>query len=308
MKQSRRVVPIILLAALAVVIVVSMTLAQHAAAQVAYFPETGHSVREPFLAFFEAQGGVAFFGYPLTEAYIDPNGTAVQVFQRARLRLTPRGVELTPIGDALWLAEPPISRADAPVGSRYVSRTGHAIAEELLSFYDDRGGQDFFGAPISEARTENNALVQDFECARLIRNEFGDYELGMLGSAYMDVNPPPPGTTVQAAPPRAPVEPPELHAYVSVQHPTVEHEGRQTIFLVVHDEDGHPVANAQSLAVLRYNDANAEIELPPTGPQGIASATFIVPPAPPGTQVVIELFVLVGNTFLTVQTTYIQWW
>jgi hypothetical protein len=308
MRHYRRALPILLIAALAAVAVAGLAYARHHAAQVVYYPETGHSVRAPFLDFFEAHGGVAFFGYPLTEAYVEADSTTGQIFQRAQLRLTPRGVALGPIGEALWLSEPRLAREDSPEGSRYVASTGHAIASELLPFYDEHGGSDFFGAPIGEARTENGALAQDFARARLIRNALGDYELGMLGAAYIDVHPPPTGSTILAAPPREAIGASEVRASVSVQYPTVEHDGQQTIFLVVQDENGLPVANARSLAMLRYEDASAEIELPPTDDQGVAAATFIVPPAPPGTRVVVELYVLVGDTFLTVETTYIQWW
>lgn len=307
-KHFRRVTIILLLAGLATAAVISVAITRRSAMQVAYYPETGHSVRAPFLDFFEEQGGVAFFGYPLTEAYADADGVTVQVFQRAQLQLTPRGIELGPIGESLWLTEPSIARSDAPVGSRYVVSAGHAIATEMIPFYDEHGGQHFFGAPISEARTENGALIQDFECVRLIRNALGGYELGMLGSAYVDVHPPPSGATVMAAPRCNVIDDSGVRSYISVQYPTVEQGGQQTIFLVVQDDNGNPIANAQSLAVLLYDDASAEVELPPTDAQGIASATFIAPPASPGARVVVELYVLVGNTFLTVETTYIQWW
>lgn len=307
-RNFRRAFPILLLATLAVVAVAGLAVARQTVARVAYYPETGHSIRDPFLEFFEERGSVAFFGYPLTEAYVDAGGATVQVFQRSQLRLAPRGVELAPIGEALWLSEPRIAEEDAPAGSRYVASAGHAIARELLAFYDENGGDDFFGAPIGEARIENGVLTQDFERVRLIHNAPGRYELGMLGAAYLDVHPPPTGSTILAAPPRDVPAGSEVRAFVSVQRPTVEHGGQQTIFLVVQDGAGDPVANALSLAVLRYDNASAEIELPPTDEQGIAAATFIVPPAPAGAQVVVELYVLVGNTFLTVETTYIQWW
>lgn len=308
MRSFHRAMPILLFAALAVVLVGGSALLHHTTTQVIYFPETGHSVRAPFLDFFTHHGGTAFFGYPLTEPYSDSTGATVQVFQRVQLCLTPHGVELAPIGTALWLSEPSTPRDGAPEGSRYISRTGHAIATELLSFYDERGGEAFFGTPIGEARAENGALVQDFERARLILNAQGEYELGLLGSAFIDVYPPPTTSTILAAPPHEISSTTAIHAHVYVQRPTVERGGQQTIYLVVQDEEGQAIENAQSLAVLRYADASAELELAPTNQQGIASATFIVPPAPPSTQVVVELYVLVGDTFLTVETAYIQWW
>ena len=90
--------------------------------------------------------------------------------------------------------------------------------------------------------------------------------------------------------------------------PTDGQGGQQTIYLYDYDEAGYPVSGAQALAVLRYDIALAEVEMARTDEQGLSSATFIVPPASPGSQVLVEMHVLVGDTFLTVQTAYIQWW
>lgn len=65
-------------------------LAGYKEAQVAtqFFAETGHSVGGAFLAYFNAHGGVATFGYPRTEEQQETVGTwtgTVQYFQRARM-------------------------------------------------------------------------------------------------------------------------------------------------------------------------------------------------------------------------------
>src|SRR5689334_20111629 len=60
------------------------------------FPETGYTVSGPFLAYWQSRGGLAAFGYPLSEARVErgdfPGGTAlVQWFERARFELHPEG-------------------------------------------------------------------------------------------------------------------------------------------------------------------------------------------------------------------------
>ncbi len=87
-----------------------------------YFPETGHGVHFAFLKFFEAHGGVATFGYPLSgesqeaDHYRSGRIRTVQYFQRARLEYypehagTPQAVQLGALGDELlwrrgWLLE-----------------------------------------------------------------------------------------------------------------------------------------------------------------------------------------------------------
>lgn len=58
-----------------------------------YFPETQHSVSNGFKGFWEAHGGLATFGYPISEewSWIRPDGRKVvfQVFERARFEWWP---------------------------------------------------------------------------------------------------------------------------------------------------------------------------------------------------------------------------
>ena len=87
-----------------------------------YFPETGYGVHFAFLEFFEAHGGVAMFGYPISgerheaDHYRSGRIRTVQYFQRARLEYfpehagTPQAVQLGALGDELlwqrgWLLE-----------------------------------------------------------------------------------------------------------------------------------------------------------------------------------------------------------
>jgi hypothetical protein len=59
-----------------------------------FFPETGHNVRERFLLYWNANGDLPQFGYPLTEEITETlsNGETylVQYFERARLEYHPK--------------------------------------------------------------------------------------------------------------------------------------------------------------------------------------------------------------------------
>ena len=67
-----------------------------------YFPETGHNLQGPFRVFWERNGGLATFGYPLTEAYIsDSNGRTLQYFERARFETQHKATSLGLLGRAL---------------------------------------------------------------------------------------------------------------------------------------------------------------------------------------------------------------
>lgn len=57
------------------------------------FPATGQTVRGPFLAYWQARGGLPLFGYPLTPERREGDLT-VQWFERARFELHPGNVVL----------------------------------------------------------------------------------------------------------------------------------------------------------------------------------------------------------------------
>ncbi|MEO5951030.1 MAG: peptidase S8, partial [Chloroflexia bacterium] len=48
-----------------------------------YFPETQHSLKGPFLKYWQEHGGLAIFGYPISSEILE-NGFLVQYFERNR--------------------------------------------------------------------------------------------------------------------------------------------------------------------------------------------------------------------------------
>jgi hypothetical protein len=294
MRRFRRAVPLILIASLVVGLIGWLALSTVSGPRAVFFPESGHAVREPFLSYFSENGGVETFGYPLTNAYRTQDDALVQTFQHAQMQLTVRGVGLAPIGLALHLGEGALAGEVDPAFAKY---------------YQSLGGADFFGEPLGAASEENGMLLQDFENVRMMRDQAGGVHLASLGSAYLTVFPPPAEDNLAQFDPRmVPTPGYQIRASVSVEHPTVGQNGEQTLYLYVEDGAGGPVSNAQALAVLYYDDATAEIELAPTDRNGLSSASFVVPPAIPGGQVLVRVHVLVGEHLLTVETTYFQWW
>ncbi|HEX5503456.1 MAG TPA: hypothetical protein VFW96_12595, partial [Thermomicrobiales bacterium] len=68
----------------------------------AYFAATQHTLRGAFGAFWAAHGGLAQFGYPISEEFTE-DGRVVQYFERARFELGPGGaVRLTRLGADLY--------------------------------------------------------------------------------------------------------------------------------------------------------------------------------------------------------------
>jgi hypothetical protein len=65
-----------------------------------YYPETGHTVAYAFLNFYDINGGLDIFGYPITD-FVAENGRIVQYFQRARMEWHPElsGDQRVQLGD-----------------------------------------------------------------------------------------------------------------------------------------------------------------------------------------------------------------
>ncbi|NJM09121.1 hypothetical protein HC891_27355 [Candidatus Gracilibacteria bacterium] len=80
-----------------------------------YFPETGHAIGGLFLNFWRANGGMAVFGFPISEEFDEalPDGRTlrVQYFERARMEYHPElagtssEIQLGHLARALYLNE-----------------------------------------------------------------------------------------------------------------------------------------------------------------------------------------------------------
>ena len=62
-----------------------------------YFPETGHNLRNSFKAYWEGNGGLSLYGYPISEEFIEVNPDdgktyVVQYFERNRFEWHPENI------------------------------------------------------------------------------------------------------------------------------------------------------------------------------------------------------------------------
>lgn len=160
------------------------------------FPETGYQVCGPMLQYWDENGGLPVFGYPITaqaSQQVEGRSYEAQFFERNRLELHPENarpydVLLGRLGaDQLaargidWQQYP---KAD-PNTPHYFAQTGQAIAPEFWGYwsshgleFDGRSGKSFeeslalFGLPLSPAMMEKSRtdggtyLTQYFERAR----------------------------------------------------------------------------------------------------------------------------------------------
>lgn len=155
-----------------------------------YFEITSHNVPDIFYWYWEQNGGVERFGYPLTEAVMELSDTdgetyLTQYFERARFEHHPEHagtqyeVLLGLLGSertAHRLGEEPFRPVDAPPDTDDVDwffETAHTLRAVFRDYWWDNGGVSIYGFPISEEFEETSMTdgqtytVQYFE-----RNRF----------------------------------------------------------------------------------------------------------------------------------------
>src|SRR5262245_39378604 len=215
------------LVVLAALLLGALAAPAHAATGVIYYKETGHYVRGVFRDFWDKNGGLPNFGYPLTEEYIDSAGKIVQYFERARFeRARPEStsVQLGLLGRELTAGrtfETAEQIANSPQ-RRYFPETKHIVQYGFKETWETRGGLSIFGLPVSEEFEElfsdgQRRTVQWFE---RVRFEFWPnlpagqrVLLSALGRqlAPRELTPPlapdAPPPTPQPAPPASPAPP-----------------------------------------------------------------------------------------------------
>lgn len=182
-----------------------------------YFAETSHNLCAGFLRYWQAYGGLAIFGYPITEEFVDPDiGLTVQWFERGRFEWHPGkwpeywDVLLGHVG-GIYAQQRGLYHTDAfhegatcaerstyavPLGGRAGDgpkadcrdflATGHTLRAGFLRYWETYGGFAIFGYPLSEEFVEDGMTVQYFERARFEWQpgtwpERWDVHLGRLG-------------------------------------------------------------------------------------------------------------------------------
>jgi Zn-dependent protease len=170
----------------------------------AYFQETGQFVSQPFLQYWQENGGLAVFGFPIssrvqeTAEATDEIYTA-QYFERARFELHPATGDQVILGRLGALMTQPQEAATPIEGAQFFPETGHNLSGPFLNFWNENGGLAIFGFPITEELIEQNPVdgkaytVQYFE-----RNRFElhpenagtpfEVQLGQLGTQLYNQN------------------------------------------------------------------------------------------------------------------------
>lgn len=156
-----------------------------------YFETTSHTLQGAFRAYWENNGGLSRFGYPVTEELIEPDAGSgharvVQYFERTRFEYfpeladTPFTVQTGRLGVILleqhgvdWLSLPRVT--EAPEECILFEDTGHSLCPPFREAWEQNGGLELIGYPLTEPfeaehpETETTYTVQYFERARMER-------------------------------------------------------------------------------------------------------------------------------------------
>ena len=127
-----------------------------------YFPETGFTVAGSFWEYWQAHGGLAQQGYPLSPEFrerslIDGRVYTVQYFERAVFERHPENrppydVLLAQLGTEAFErygAGPAAARVD-PVNPRLFPETGHTVGGRFRTYWEQHGGLAQQGYPVSD--------------------------------------------------------------------------------------------------------------------------------------------------------------
>jgi hypothetical protein len=157
------------------------------------FAQTGKAVRGPFLAYWQANGGLPIYGYPISDEMVevleDGKPYLVQYFERARFEYHPENpapdtIQLGQFGRRLHPLYPAVP--DCGCG-RFFPETGHNIAGDFKAYWEQHGGLAQFGYPLTDPVTETledgrQYTVQWFERARFeVHPELGPTNNILLG-------------------------------------------------------------------------------------------------------------------------------
>ena len=175
-----------------------------------YFAPTGHSLSGVFLQYWQANGGLPIFGYPLTEEFTEISPTdgkpyRVQYFERNRFEHHPEyaGTHAEVLLGLLGVQAlngrifPEAASVETNPDSVYFPQVKHSLSGPYLKYWQANGGLTRLGYPITEPVLEQSPTdgqtysVQYTERARLEfhpENAGTQYEI-LLGLLGLDILP-----------------------------------------------------------------------------------------------------------------------
>jgi hypothetical protein len=285
-----------------------------------YF-ESGYWISGDFRDYFETNGELEIFGYPITAPYMNDDGVFVQYFQNARIEYhaanpAPYRVQLGLLGDELGYRQPP-ARPPTTLSPRkvYFPETGHTVSYMFLDYFREHGGINIFGYPISEMFIENQRIVQYFQRLKLVWDvQTSEVTVGNLGEVYVAANRDriPPNTLEPADFRFGEQGVQDLRVVIDLARSVVSSRRSQGVRLVVLDDRmDDPVADAQISLFLEQDTDGASLnslQILSTDARGRAEATFALTGVKPGSWVVVRADVTYGGITASQTQLFLVWW
>ncbi len=285
------------------------------AEDVEYFPQTGHYVRGDFLRFYRSTSNPTFvFGYPLTEQFTSKDGKRVQYFQRARFEQAPelpQGVSLTPLGLEAYSPDRQLV-INNPFACREYKQTGNSVCFAFLEFFDQNGGVEFFGYPISPFEFRNNQIVQYFENARfewrpglaegqrIGLTDLGRIYFDQLGEdpAFLKVTPLDAGPNLVLS----------LRVRAFPDNAVTASDDEQTVYVLVQDQNLQPVAGANGVATIHLPSGHITQQSFTVNSKGVGTFNFGFTNQPNGQLVNVDINVTYNDLGGKTTTSFRIWY
>ena len=290
-----------------------------------FFEETGHWVKNEFLAFYRAAPEPErLFGYPITDEFTDPNTSSeilkMQYFQKARfdyiIQSGAPAVKLFPLGSTFYTQgkNPLVPLAINTTSCQYFEQSGHTVCYAFLDFYKANHGGTFLGVPISDLEYENGRYVQYFENCRLEwwpeRPAGQRVVVADLGRVYFDMrvgNDEYLRVTSGQIPLRKPLS---LQMNVFAEHALLPPNSQQTIYLIVRDQYLNALEDANiSIKVFQSEDSpGISYRVSSTNTDGISQFNLPVGNLPVGQMVRVLAEAEYQGLTTTAETWFRMWW
>jgi len=283
-----------------------------------FFQETGFWVSGAFLSYFDTHGGLEVFGYPISAPY-NNHGILVQYFQKARMEWHPFNpdpykVQLGLLGEEMGFRRPPVASPRVSIGRVYYPETGHSVAHMFLRYFANHGGVDLFGYPISEMLIENQRIVQYFQRLKLVWDPWASrMSVGNLGELYVSLHRDrlPPDALMRGSYRIAGQGPVSWRIRVGMGRSVVGLERMQEVRILLTDDRGEPVADAQVRVTVRPQDGEIIEELTrimATDDQGRVTLSLPVADLRPGTWAVLTVEATDGVVAGHAQELFLVWY
>jgi hypothetical protein len=277
-----------------------------------------------FVEYFDTHGGLAVLGYPITDAFVDPeSGLLIQYTQNARIEYFPDPqlgdfvTRLNPLGETMGGWQPPLGAGQGAFGAQpdcdFFPISGHNVCYAFREYFEAHGGLATFGYPISEFTLESDRIVQYFQGFQLAfypENLPGDQvRVSPLGRAHFEVMgydkrllwPNPPSETMS-------YEVVELQAQASVLHPVLGPSGTQNIFVIVRDQNMMPVQGAAVTLVAHFPGLDRTMLMPQTDERGLSQWALSYEAQTPGTLISLDVLVSQGTLMAATRDSFRIWW